>query len=299
VNILEPEIAQRINHLTLRALSAVEGMLGGIHMSPHAGSSIEFLEHKQYTPGDELRQVDWKLLARTDKYYVKQFENETNLRAYAVLDTSASMDYSSEGRGSKFDYASRLCAALAWLLLRQGDAVALAAGARPSDYIPPRSNAAHFRALVQKLASLHPSGDGTMSQLLFDLSGRIHRHSMVIVLSDLLEPVEQALQQVKLLRYRRNEVIVFHVLDPWELEFPFRRLTLFESMEDDREVLADAGVVRKAYLQALRGHIATWRSECLVHGIEYVLMDTSRPISQSLAEYLAARASAQSSARRR
>ncbi|HOX39574.1 MAG TPA: DUF58 domain-containing protein [Candidatus Brocadiia bacterium] len=285
--------AARLAHFSLKARQVVEGVLSGIHKSPHVGSSIEFLEHKQYTPGDEIRQIDWKLLARTDRHYIKQFENETNVRAYLVLDSSASMEYASPGRESKFDYACGLAASLAWLMLRQSDAVALMtlSNSGPA-YIPPRSRPGHLQALLSALSAQSPGRGRSLARLMEEAAGRVRRRSIVIVITDALEPLETVISGLKLLRYRRNEVILFQTLDPWELEFPFSRLTLFESLEDDRRLMADAAAARRAYLEALGDFMESLRRECEAHGMDYRVMNTGVPLQSALSEFLAARAAA-------
>jgi len=286
---LDPVVLARISNLTLRARYVVEGVLTGLHRSPHRGSSVEFVEHKEYSPGDELKHVDWKVLGRSDKYYVKQFEDETNLKAHLLLDTSGSMGYAS-GEVSKLEYARTLAASLAYLMLNQRDGVGLVTFSNSAlRYIPPRSKSSHLQALIEVLNKARTEGETSLSTVLSELAEKMKRRGLLIVISDLFDSPGAVLGSLKQFRHRKHEVIVFHVLDPAEVEFPFDGLTLFQSMEDSRRVVSDPSRIRESYRDEVQDFIRTYRRECLSHQIDYNLVSTAQPLDQVLAEYLAAR----------
>jgi len=288
-DILDPAVLARISNLTLRARTVVEGVLSGLHRSPHHGSSVEFVEHKEYSPGDELKHVDWKVLGRSDKYYVKQFEEETNLKCHLILDTSGSMGYAS-GDVSKFEYARTLAASLAYLMLKQGDSVGIVTFAdRTVQHVPPRSKSSHLQAVVELLEKAAPAGKTGLANTLGELAERMRRRSLLIVLSDLFDTTDRVLGSLKQFRHRRHELILFHILDTAEIEFPFNRLTLFRSMEDSRRVLSDAARIGQRYRDEVAAFIERYRSECLSDQIDYQLINTAQPLDQALARYLAAR----------
>lgn len=287
--ILDPVVLARISNLLLRARYVVEGVLTGLHRSPHHGSSVEFVEHKEYSPGDELKHIDWKVLGRSDKYYVKQFEDETNLKCHMLLDTSGSMGYAS-GEVTKLEYARTLAAALAYLMLSQQDAVGILTFAdRTVHYVPPRSKSSHLPVLIELLEQAKPEGRTSLAEAINELAEKMKRRSLVIVISDLFDSPERVLGALKQFRHRKHEVIVFHLLDPAEVEFPFQGLTLFRSMEDARSVLSDPAHIRSKYRAEIQGFIRTIRQECLSHRIDYCLIHTAQPLDQALARYLAAR----------
>ena len=287
--ILDPIVLARISNLTLRARCVVEGVLSGLHRSPHRGASVEFVEHKEYSPGDELKHVDWKVLGRSDKYYVKQFEDETNLKCHMLLDTSGSMGYAS-GEVSKLEYAKILAASLAYLMLHQRDAVGiLTFSDRAIRHVPPRSKSSHLQAVIELLEEAKPEGQTSLSAVLTELAEKMKRRSLLIVISDLFDSPERVLASLKHFRHRKHEVIVFHILDPAEIEFPFDGLTLFRSMEDSRRVLSDPRQIRKSYQAEIKEFIQTFRQECLSDQIDYNLTSTAQPLDQALAQYLAAR----------
>ena len=290
LTLLDPAVLSRLSAAVLRARSLVVGNFSGIHASPHRGASVEFLEHKRYSPGDEIKHIDWKLLARSDRYYVKQFENETNLRAVLVMDASASMAYGPAGP-TKFDFARTTAAALAYLLLSQSDAVGVLSRSRTGRlYVPPRSGMAHYRAVGAALEACRPDGDGTWLDELVELGGSLQRRGMFIILSDLFVDPEAALSALKLLRHRRHDVIVMHVLHPWEVEFPFRDLTLFSDMErSGRRLLADPRACREAYLGELDKLCDFFRQEITGLEMDYVLLRSDAALEQALAHYLARR----------
>jgi uncharacterized protein (DUF58 family) len=276
--------------MSLRARYVVEGLLSGLHQSPYRGYSVEFAEHREYAPGDEIRRIDWKAYGKFDRYFVKEYEEETNLRAYLLLDASASMDYGAAGL-RKFDYGCYLAVSLAYLMLRQGDDVGLVTfGAQVQRYIPPRSGLKHLQALTSLLESTQPQGETHLDQVLREIAGKIKKRGMIIVMSDLFDAPDRVLHALKYFRHQRNEVMVFHLLDKNELEFPFERLTVFEDIEDiNHRVLADPRVIREAYLHQVRAFIEEYRRECRRELIDYNLFPTTTPLDVALTRYLARR----------
>ena len=288
---LDPRTLTRLANLELRARLVVEGFIAGLHRSPYHGFSVEFAEHRQYAPGDELRHVDWKVYGRTDRYYVKRFEEETNLKAYLLLDTSASMGYASPGRMSKFDYAVSLAAALAYLMIRQRDAVGLATfdeGIR--DYYPPRSTRVYLRSLLSGLQAVHPSGLTGAGKALHQLADRIKRRGLVIVLSDLFDDPDTVTTALRHFRHQRNEVIVLQVLDPLERSFAYGEEARFQDLETREMLPASPHHVQRAYRETLAAFLQRYQEVCREHAIDHVLMDTSMPFDAALREYLGKRA---------
>jgi uncharacterized protein (DUF58 family) len=289
---LDPEALHRLKNLTLSARLVVEGYFAGMHRSPHKGFSIEFAEHREYTPGVDPRHIDWRVLGRRDKLYVKQYEEETSLRCYLLLDKSASMDYHSEQRMSKLVYGSYLSASLAYLMAFQHDAVGLITydtGVR--DQVPPRQGPGHLRVLMEKLEQTSPGGETSLSTTFHQLAESIKRRALVVVISDLFDDPEKLVESLKHFRHKKHEVVVFHVLDPAELTFPFDDVTRIEDMEDRREVISDPRAFRKAYLEELAKFLDTIRSGCQAAQIDYALAETGQPFDRFLGTYLARRQS--------
>lgn len=289
-NYFDPLVLAKISNMSLRARYVVEGMLSGLHKSPYRGYSVEFAEHREYVPGDEIRRIDWKAYGKFDRYFVKEYEEETNLRATIFLDASASMAYGSQGL-SKFEYGCYLAASLAYLMLRQGDYVGLVTfGADVQRYIPPRSGLAHMQALMHQLESTEPGGETHLDRSLREIAGKITKRGMILVISDLFDDPEAVLRTLKFFRHRRNEVMVFHLLDHDELEFPFERLTVFEDIEaPTARVLAEPKVIREAYLQQLQSFIGDYRQSCRRDLIDYNCFPTTMPLDIALTRYLARR----------
>ena len=286
----DPLVLAKIANMSLRARHVVEGLLSGLHDSPYRGYSVEFAEHREYVPGDEIRHIDWKAYGKFDRYFIKEYEEETNLRAYLLVDASASMDYGSEGL-SKFDYSCYLAASLAYLMLRQGDDVGLVTfNAQVQRYIPPRGGVQHMRALASHLEATQPQGETHLDQVLRELAGKLTRRGMIIIISDLFDDPEVIMRALRYFRHQRNEVIVFHVLDKNELEFPFQRLTVFEDIEDTAvRVLSDPRAIRAAYLQHMEAFLAEYRRACRREAIDYSLFQTTTPLDVALTRYLARR----------
>src|SRR5919109_3468602 len=278
-NYFDPKVLAGISNLYLRARWVVEGLMSGIHRSRAKGFSVEFEEHREYAPGDEIRRIDWKAYGKFDRYFVKEYEEETNLRAYLLLDASASMDYGAAGL-RKFDYGCYLAVSLAYLMLRQGDDVGLVTfGAQVQRYIPPRSGLKHMQALTNLLESTQPQGETHLDQALREIGGKLKKRGMIIVISDLFDAPDLVLRALKYFRHRRNEGMVFHLLDNNELAFPFDRLTVFEDIENiQSRVLADPRAIRQAYLQQLQTFIEEYRRECRREWIDYNLFPTTTPL---------------------
>ena len=286
----DPLVLAKISTMSLRARYVVEGLLSGLHQSPYRGYSVEFAEHREYVPGDEIRRIDWKAFGKFDRYFVKEYEEETNLRAYLLLDASASMDYGA-AQVRKFDYGCYLAVSLAYLMLRQGDDVGLVTfGEQVQRYIPPRSGMKHMQALTNLLETTQPQGETRLDQVLREIAGKIKKRGMIIVISDLFDAPEMVLRALRYFRHRRNEVMVFHLLDKNELEFPFERLTMFEDIEDaNSRMLADPRAIRAAYLQQLQAFIEDYRRACRREMIDYNLFPTTTPLDVALTRYLARR----------
>ncbi|MCC7415782.1 MAG: DUF58 domain-containing protein [Acidobacteria bacterium] len=286
---LDPAVVARLGTLELKARTIVEGFLAGLHRSPFKGFSVEFAEYRQYMPGDDLSTIDWKVYARSDRYYVKKFEDETNLDCHLMLDVSASMGYGS-GAMTKLEYGACLAASLAYLMNRQRDAVGLSAfDDRIVAMLPASARSGHLRALLLMLQRLQLGRETDVSAPLHQLADWLTRRGMVIVISDLLDAPDGAIRALKHLQYRGTDVIVFHVLDRDELEFPFDRPTRFEDLETAEQVTAVPGAVRERYLERIHGLIDRYGRELGSAGIDYHLLSTGEPLETALLAYLSTR----------
>jgi uncharacterized protein (DUF58 family) len=266
-------------------------VLTGLHRSPHHGQSVEFAEHKEYSPGDEIRHIDWKAYGRFDKYYVKKFEQETNLRAWLVVDASGSMGFrGAEGRLTKLEHASTLAASLAYLLVRQQDAAGVVAVAGSVvRAVAPRAAAAHVNAVVEVLEGLSAAGPTRLGAAVDHVVEHAPRRAQVLVFSDLLDADGEVLRDLAQLRRRRHEVALFHVLDPAELEFPYEDQALFLAMEGDARVEAHGRDVRRGYLEEFHRWREGLQREAAAADVEYVLCRTDRPPDEVLVPFLARR----------
>jgi len=290
-NYFDPQVLARLEGLPLRARRIVEGYVAGVHRSPYHGFSIEFAEHREYAPGDDLRYLDWKVFGRTDKFYLKQFEEETNLVCSLVLDTSESMGYRSPAAPmSKLDYARCIAAALAYLVLRQQDSVGLVTFDREvRASLRASSNPSQWEPLIRVMEESSPREKTAAGAIFHDLAERIRRRGIVVVLSDLFDDVDAMLAGLKHFRHRRHEVIVFHVLDKSEVEFPFRDVISFHDLETNERIQIDPAYVRDIYLEQVEQFIETYRRSCAESHIDYVLTDTSVPYDFMLSKYIAKR----------
>jgi uncharacterized protein (DUF58 family) len=279
----------KISRLQLRARLAVEGYYSGIHKSPYHGFNVEFAEYREYSPGDDLRYLDWRVLARTDRHFIKQFEAETNLSCYILLDASGSMDFTT-ARETRLDYGAGLAAALSLLMLRQGDQAGLVVFDNAvRQFIPPRGNARHFSAIVDALERLRPGADTDVAAVLHEIAERIRRRSMVVLISDLFDDPEALLNGLQHFRHRHHEVIVLHLLDDAEIEFPYDRVTLFEGMERGEEIVVDPRVVAESYRARFHRFLETLRHGCTEKNIDYQRMQLSDPFDRALTAYIGRR----------
>jgi uncharacterized protein (DUF58 family) len=286
-NYFDPKVLAGISNLYLRARWVVEGMMSGVHRSRSKGFSVEFEEHREYSPGDEIRRIDWKALGKFDRYFIKEYEDETNLRAYLVTDTSGSMDYASEGI-TKFDYGCTLVASLAYLILRQQDAAGMVTFSdHIESFIPPKAKRDYLMQILHALENRGPAGETNVGKILEEIAGQIRRRGLVVLVSDLLDEPERILQGLRLFRFKGNDVIVFHLLDPAELDLPFDGNILFEDLEETGlRVVADPRAIRKTYREVVAEFTSRLRQGCHDNMIDYQLISTATPLDQALASYL-------------
>jgi len=287
--LLDPEMLARLRAFPLRARRAVEGAAAGEHRSPFRGFSIEFAEHREYSPGDDLRYLDWKVFGRTDKYYLKQFEEETNLACHLVLDASESMAYRSAAAPmSKFDCARRAAAALAYLVLHRQDSVGLAMfDSEIRAVIRAGGNPSRLKDILRAIEDATAGRKTSIGPILHELAERLKRRGVVILLSDLFDDADAVIAGLKHLRHRRHEVAVFHVLDPAEIDFPFDRTTLFRCLEGFPNVVAEPQAVRKAYRDEFGRFLRRVQAGCREAGVDYVPMRTDASLEAALAGFLA------------
>jgi len=291
---LDPKTLNKIAGLDLKARLIVEGYISGLHKSPYHGFSVEFAEHREYSPGDDIRHVDWKVFGRTDRFYIKQYEEETNLLANIVLDVSESMDYGSEGASggvTKLAYGQMIAAALAYLVIQQQDSAGLTMfDETVRAYLPPGSHAGHLKALFHTLGTVEPKEKTGLGRILGEVAQKIQKRGLVILISDLFDDPDVVLAGLRRLLHRRHDVIVFHVLDEAELTFPFERMTRFEGLEDLGELVVNPRALREGYLQELEKFRKRIRRGCTANRIDYVPLSTATTLDVALSSYLARRA---------
>jgi uncharacterized protein (DUF58 family) len=289
---LDPDMVARLSHLDVRARLVVEGFIAGMHRSPFHGFSVEFAEHRPYMPGDPLKNMDWKVWARSDRYLVKQYTEETNLRCHLLLDLSGSMGFRSPRAAmSKLDYARSLAAALAYLMLHQQDAVgALLFADKALQYIPPRAVRSHLDVLLRAFAGAESTGRTQLGPVLHELAERIKRRGLIILCSDLMDRPEVVLQGLQHFRHRRHEVVVFHLSDPDEIEFPYASSSTFVDMETGRRLTTEPWEIAKRYRERFAEWREFYRRHCREQRIDYVPIDTRTPFDQALLAYLEKRA---------
>jgi uncharacterized protein (DUF58 family) len=295
---LEPAALARVKNLTMVARGVVEGFISGLHTSPYKGFSVEFAEHRPYTPGDDTHDLDWRVLAKSDRYYIKQFIEETNLRATILLDASGSMKYAGKAAArragkpmSKFEYAQFLAATLAHLMIHQQDAVGLVTfDTKVRSYVPPRSRVSHLRAILEALAATEPGEETAVAPIFHDIAERARRRGLVIILSDLFDDVEDIVSALHHFRYKKHEVILFHILAEEELSFPFEQWGVFRDLEKtSSRVQLDPRAIRAEYLEQVRRFVRRLEAGCGQMGVDYVPVVTNRPFDVALAQYLASR----------
>lgn len=283
---LDPNLVQQLNQLQMTARSVVEGLTSGKHRSRMRGASVEFRQHRQYAPGDEPKHLDWRVLARTDRPYVREFQEETNLRAAILLDRSGSMSYANRF-GSKFDYAARLTAALAYVMLGESESVGLGVfDQRIDTWIAPHSHRSQLSRLIQTLEDIEPDGPSAPGAAMQDVSRRLSRRSLVIVISDLFESADPLRKGLARLRYDRHEVVLMQVIDPDELEFPFRSFIRFRGLEMDQTSLCNASMLRATYQSRMKSHERELKQACQKLAIEYVRFVTDQPMDEALISFL-------------
>jgi len=286
----DPTSLAKYGRLALVARTLVEGFLTGVHKSPYKGYSVEFAEHRQYYPGDEIRHIDWRVYGKTDRYYIKEYEDETNLKAHLLVDASGSMGY--QGRHlSKFAYAQQVAASLAYLMLCQRDAVGLVAhDTRVRQQIAPRASAKHLLHLLRALEGLRPRGETSLAPIWHELAERLPRRGLVVILSDCFEQLAPLLRALQHLRYQRHEVLLLHVLAPEEIEFPFTKRTLFRSLETvGQQRLVDPQQWRQEYLRNFQTFCLQLRDQAGRMQIDYQLLRTDEPVDRALGAYLTKR----------
>ncbi len=287
---LKPEVIRQIARLDLRAQFIVKGFLQGLHASPFQGFSVEFSEHRKYTPGDDPQDIDWLVYAKTDKYYVKKFEAETNITGYLVMDLSRSMAYTYQQQLSKFEYAICLAAALGYLMIHQQDPVGLVTfDEKIRQSLPPRSKRTQLGNVLSLLAKLKPAGKTNIAHSLIQIAAMLRHRSLVMLFSDLLSDPEPILQALRRLRHGGHDVILFHILDEAEVRFPFEGMVELEEPESQDKLQIDASSFRGDYLRELDAFRELYRRECFQSGIDYVPLDTSMQFDRALTEYLLSR----------
>ena len=286
MNYFDPKVLSQLKNLFLRARRVVDGVMVGIHPSRSKGFTSEFEGHREYSPSDDIRHIDWKAYGRFDRYFIKEYRETTNLRAFILLDASASMGYGSDG-WSKFDYASTLAASLAYLMLKQQDSVGLITFSnRIEGTVPPKATSGHLFAILKELEDKKPGGETSAGSILQELAGSLKRKGLLLLVSDLLDKPEEVIRGLKQLRSKGNDLLVFHILDRDELEFPFKDPTLCLDMEEEIKLLTDPYAIRSAYLKAIHTLIENYRESCTQNLVDYSLLDTSTGLDRALVRYL-------------
>ncbi len=286
---LKPEVVAKLKSIDLKARLVVEGFLAGLHRSPYKGFSVEFTEHRPYMPGDELKRIDWKVFGKTDRFYVREYEEETNLRAYLILDSSGSMAYKTRGI-SKLEYASYLAASLAYLLLHQKDSAGLVVFSdRIDTYVPARRSPAHLNILLSQLNRLQPGGDTNLADTFHQLAERIKRRGLIIILSDLWDDQARVLSALRHFRHRKHEVLVFHILDPNEKNLSYKTPVLLKDLETGQQMALDPRVVGAEYRKSFEAFFHQFERGCREGLIDYHRFFTDTPFDRALLSYLARR----------
>lgn len=287
---LQPQVVSKLANMELRARLVVEGFITGLHKSPYHGFSVEFAEHRQYMPGDEIKHIDWKIYGKTDRYYIKQYEEETNLKSYIVLDASRSMDYASSGNIKKFEYASYLAAALSYMMIKQQDAVGLSVfDEEVTSYLPPHATKGYLRQILVELQKVQASKKTGAGKSLHNVADRIKRRGLVIIISDLFDNPDEVIAALKHFRHKKNEVLVMHILDPLERSFAFGNDAMFKDMETGEQLMTQPWQIQKAYQREMQAFLERYKRECRENYVDYVLMDTATPFDVALTEYLSKR----------
>jgi uncharacterized protein (DUF58 family) len=284
---LDPAVVSRLSSLELKTRYIVEGFLLGLHRSPYHGFSIEFSQHRPYMQGDSPKDIDWRAYGKTDKFYIKQYEEETNLRCSVLLDCSRSMAFSHGGRISKFDYAAMLAASLSYLCIHQKDAAGITLYADTiKKYLPPKASSIYLNEILKTISTAAIADKTNTAKCLAESAEKINHKGLVIILSDFFDDPAEIMRGLKHFRFKKNEVIVFQILDPVERNFAFGQDAIFVDMEGSEEMLTQPYQIQKAYQESMKSYLATLKKECLQNGIDYNLIDTSEPFDKSLFSYL-------------
>lgn len=287
---IRPEVIQTIQGLDLKARAIVEGFVAGLHKSPRHGFSVEFNQHKQYSSGDDLRYIDWRVYGKTDRFYVKEFEEETNTRVYLVIDGSHSMSYKMNGKLSKYQYSVYLASALAYLTIKQKDAPSLVMVKQGVEkFIPPSAKDIQLKNILQVLGSVKPGGKTDLQRSLTLLAGRIRKRSLVVIFSDLLDQGDKIRRSLEMLRFRNNEILIFHVLDRSEIDFPFKNQVRFVDLESGEKILTDISSVKEGYMKSMKIFLNDMKDYCTRNRIDYNLLNTDDLFSLALKNYLVRR----------
>jgi uncharacterized protein (DUF58 family) len=288
---LSPQTLAKLKGLDLKARLIVEGYVSGLHKSPFHGFSVEFAEHREYAPGDDLRYVDWKVFGKSDRYYLKQYEEETNFACHLLLDASESMQYQSDGSPvSKLEYAKYVAAALAYLVVGQQDAAGLTTFNQSiTTHLPPSSQPSHLKQILHRLDTTKAAGETAIGPILHELAERIKKRGLVVIISDLFDDVDSILRGLKHFQHRRHDVSVMHVIDGAEQDFPFEDPTLFKGLELPTEQMSEPRSLRKAYQREFEDFLFKLRRGCRDLHMEYVLLRTDRPLDTALSSFLLAR----------
>jgi uncharacterized protein (DUF58 family) len=297
---LDPKTLAKIANLDIRARLIVEGFITGMHRSPYKGFSVEFAQHRQYVQGDDIRYIDWKVFGRTDRHYIKQYEEETNLQVMLVVDASESMTYSGvsargwkEGGGGwrKFDHATSIAASLAYVALHQSDSAGLAVFDRKiRHFIKPSNSPRQWRVIVDELTTVPKDQKTRTGAILDEVAEQLHHRSLIVLISDLFDDPNNIVKGIQHLRYKRHDLIVLQILDHDEMTFPFDTTTLFKGLEEMGEIVAEPRALREAYLEEMRNHQAIIKNACHKLHVDYVQVDTSLPLDVTLPGFLADRA---------
>lgn len=288
---LDPSVVSKLKTLELRARMVVEGFMVGLHKSPYHGFSVEFSQHRPYMQGDSLKNVDWKVYAKSEKYFIKQFEEETNLISHIFLDVSNSMKFKYDSNVTKLDYATNLAAALSYIMINQQDSVGLITYSDSiQSYLPPKSNRVYLSKLLSTLAIAKPAGKTSINKCLDEVTEKIKKRGLTIIISDFFDDIEKTISALKRIHFKKNEVIVFQILDPVEKSFGFDRDAIFIDMESGEKLSSQPHHIQKAYQEAMKEFLGKIKAECLNLGIEYNLIDTRQSFDKALMSYFSKRA---------
>tara|TARA_Y100001968_G_scaffold320417_1_gene353322 strand:+ start:4083 stop:4973 length:891 start_codon:yes stop_codon:yes gene_type:complete len=283
---LNPDIISRLNNLSLKARMVVEGFIVGLHKSPYHGFSVEFSEHRAYGYGDEIKHIDWKLFGKTDRFYIKQFEEETNLRAYILFDQSKSMEYGSN-HITKLEYAQLLSASLSYLMIKQQDAVSLTLfDDKIVHYIPPRSKSSHLKIILSKMEQIQSGNDTKISPVLHQTAEMIKKKGLIILISDLFDNPDDIISGLKHFRYKGHEVVVFHILDNKELNLDFDQNTRFKDIETGEEIITQPWHIKNDYQKSINDFCKNFKNQFRINHIDYVVLPTNESLDLALTEYL-------------